>query len=218
MAGVLLLASCEPKGQKKASVPPPAAVAPAVQQPAPTPAPQAQPQPQELSKPDPVPAIIAEAEKAYQSGQADYQAGHLDAAKKDFNQAVDILMQSSVGVKSDERLQQEFDKITEQIHGLEMTAFQAGEGFSEQKTEPAPIDEANQVTFPADPGMKALAEAELKTTRSDLPLVINDYVAGYINYFSTRGRKTFENALIRSGRYREMILRIFQEEGVPRDR
>jgi membrane-bound lytic murein transglycosylase D len=169
------------------------------------------------SQPDPVPAMIAEAEKAYESGQTDYQAGHLDAAKQDFNRAVDVLMQGPVDVRSDDRLQQEFDKITAEITKLEMVAFKAGDGFAEQQSEPAPIDEANQVTFPADPNVRAKAEAELKNTRSDLPLMINDYVAGYINYFSTRGRGVFERALVRSGRYRDMIQRIFQQEGVPQD-
>jgi membrane-bound lytic murein transglycosylase D len=161
--------------------------------------------------------MIAEAEKAYESGQTDYQAGHLDAAKQDFNRAVDVLMQGPVDVRSDDRLQQEFDKITAEITKLEMVAFKAGDGFAEQQSEPAPIDEANQVTFPADPNVRAKAEAELKNTRSDLPLMINDYVAGYINYFSTRGRGVFERALVRSGRYRDMIQRIFQQEGVPQD-
>jgi membrane-bound lytic murein transglycosylase D len=164
-----------------------------------------------------VPGIIAEAEKAYEAGQADYKAGHLDAAKQDFNRAVDILMQGPVDVKADERLQQEFDKITEEISKLEMVAFKAGDGFAEQQAEPAPIDEANQVTFPADPNVIAKAEADLKNTRSDLPLMINEYVAGYINYFSTHGRGVFEGALVRSGRYREMIFRIFREEGIPQD-
>ncbi len=166
---------------------------------------------------DPVLATIAEAEKAYEAGQTDYKAGHLDAAKQEFNRAVDILMQSPVSVKDDERLQQEFDKITEEINKLEMGAFKAGDGFSEQQATPAPIDEANQVTFPVDVKIKAKAEAELKNTQSDLPLMINDYVAGYINYYSTRGRGVFERALMRSGRYREMIQRIFKEEGVPQD-
>jgi membrane-bound lytic murein transglycosylase D len=168
-------------------------------------------------QPDPVPATIAEAQKAYEAGQADYKAGHLDAAKQDFNRAVDILMQSPVSIKDDERLQQEFDRITEEINKLEMGAFKAGDGFSEQQATPAPIDEANQVTFPADMNVKAKAEAELKNTQSDLPLMINDYVAGYINYFSSRGRGVFERALVRSGRYRDMIQRVFKEEGVPQD-
>jgi membrane-bound lytic murein transglycosylase D len=166
---------------------------------------------------DPVLATIAEAEKAYEAGQADYKSGHLDAAKQDFNRAVDILMQGPVSIKDDERLQQEFDKITEEINKLEMAAFKAGDGFSEQQATPAPIDEANKVTFPADVKIKAKAEAELKNTQSDLPLMINDYVAGYINYFSSGGRGVFERALVRSGRYRDMIQRVFKEEGVPQD-
>lgn len=219
-ACILLLASCDTHESKKTTTPPAQALAPAIQQPVAVPeppAPQAQPTPAELPKPDPVTALVADAEQAYQAGLADYKAGHLDAAKQDFNSAVDTLMSGPVDIKSDERLQQEFDKVTEEVHKLEMQAFKQGDGFTEQQSEPAPIDEANAVTFPVDINVKAKAEAELRTTQSDLPLIINDYVASYINYFSSRGRGTFEHALVRSGRYREMILRIFQEEGVPRD-
>jgi membrane-bound lytic murein transglycosylase D len=225
-AGLMLLVACEGKDTKKSAQPVAQAMAPSIQEmgassssvpAAPkqqTPAPTQTPQPE---KPDPVPGIIADAEKAYADGQEDYKAGHLDAAKQDFNHAVDVLMQGPVDIKSDERLQQEFDKITEEINKLEIVAFKEGDGFAEQQPEPAPIDEANQVTFPADANVIAKAEADLKNTRSDLPLMINEYVAGYINYFSTHGRSVFEGAWVRSGRYREMIFRIFREEGVPQD-
>jgi len=46
---------------------------------------------------------------------------------------------------------------------------------------------------------------------------MNDYVAGYINFYSTRGHGTLERALVRSGRYRDMITRVLKEEGVPQD-
>lgn len=225
-AGLMLLLGCESKDTKKPAQPVTQAMAPNIQQTAATPvsapaAPQEQtPAPAQTAQPeksDAVPGMIAEAEKAYSAGQEDYQAGHLDAAKQDFNHAVDILMQGPVDIKSDDRLQAEFDKITEEINKLEMVAFKEGDGFAEQQPEPAPIDEANQVTFPADASVTAKAEADLKTTQSDLPLMINEYVAGYINYFSTHGRSVFEGAFVRSGRYREMILRIFKEEGVPQD-
>jgi membrane-bound lytic murein transglycosylase D len=227
-AAMMLLAGCESKDTKQSARPVQQAMAPSIEEtgggssslsPATakqqqTPAPAQTPQPE---KPDPVPGIIADAEKAYATGQEDYKAGHLDAAKQDFNRAVDILMQGPVEIKSDDRLQQEFDKITEEINKLEMVAFKEGDGFAEQQPEPAPIDEANQVTFPADAKVTAKAEADLKNTQSDLPLMINEYVAGYINYFSTHGRGVFEGAFVRSGRYREMILRIFKDEGIPQD-
>jgi membrane-bound lytic murein transglycosylase D len=223
-AGLMLLIGCESKDTKKSAQPSPQAMAPSIQRtanPASVPAAKQQaPLPAQMPVPekaDPVPAIIAEAEKAYETGQTDYKDGHLDAARQDFNHAVDVLMQGPVDIKSDDRLQQEFDKITEEINKLETLAFKEGDGFAEQQAEPAPIDEANQVTFPADPNVIAKAEADLKNTQSDLPLMINEYVAGYINYFSTRGRGVFEGAWVRSGRYREMIFRIFREEGVPQD-
>lgn len=214
--GILLLASCETRDQKKATPPAPQAVAPSLEPPAsvqeakPALAP-------EQPKPDPVATAIAEVEKAYQAGLEAHKAGHPDTARKNFDEAMGLLMQGPVEVKSDERLQREFDKITEEIHRLEMASLKEGDGFTEQKTEPAPIDEANMVTPASDPRVMAKAEAELRNTQSDLPLVINDYVAGYIDYYSTRGRGAFERALARSGRYREMISRIFQEEGVPQD-
>jgi membrane-bound lytic murein transglycosylase D len=40
---------------------------------------------------------------------------------------------------------------------------------------------------------------------------------GYINYFSNRGHKTIIAATQRSGRYRPMIRRILDEEGVPQE-
>ena len=103
-------------------------------------------------------------------------------------------------VPSDDRLQQEFDHLLDGVNGLELQALKEGDGFAEQKSEPAPIDEANEATFPVDPNIKAKAEAEVKATHSDLPLMMTDQVAGYINYFSsTRGRATLEHALERGG-------------------
>src|SRR5580704_3827535 len=168
-------------------------------------------------KPDPVTELIAQVEKEYQAGQANYQAGHLEAAKENFDRAFNLLLESPMDVGSDERLQNEFDRLLDGVNGLEMQALQQGDGFTEQKSEPAPIDEANEVTYPVDPNIKAKGEAEVKATHSDLPLMMTDPVAGYINYFSTRGRGTLERALVRSGRYEDMIRRVLKEEGVPQD-
>ena len=225
--GMILLAGCESKDTKQSARPVQQALAPSIEgmgagtgasapaaKPQQMPTPAQTPQPE---KPDPVPGIIADAEKAYAAGQEDYKAGHLDAAKQDFNRAVDILMQGPVEIKSDDRLQQEFDKITEEINKLEMVAFKEGDGFAEQQPEPAPIDEANTANVPVDPNVKAKAEADLQHIQSDLPLMMNDYVAGFISYFSTRARSVFEASWVRSGRYRDMILRVFKEEGIPQD-
>jgi membrane-bound lytic murein transglycosylase D len=168
-------------------------------------------------KADPIDALVAQAEEQYQAGQTNYSAGHLEAAKANFDRAFDILTQAPGGASSDERLQKEFDKIVDGVNSLELVALRQGDGFTEQKSEPAPIDETNQITFPVDPNLKAKAAEEIRQIHSDLPLTMNDAVAGYINYFSTRGRGVLERALTRAGLYSDMIRRVLKEVGVPQD-
>jgi membrane-bound lytic murein transglycosylase D len=174
------------------------------------------PVPQALAV-DPVGDLISKVEKEYQSGQDNYQAGHLEAAKQNFDSAFNQLLGSGFDLHSDDRLEAELDRILDGINGLELAALQQGDGFAEQKSEPAPIDEANEATPSVDQTVKAKAEAEIKSTHSDLPLVMTDQVAGYINYFSNRGRGTLEHALARSGRYEDMIRRVLREQGVPQE-
>src|SRR3954471_1523694 len=215
----LLATACETSEKKAHTTPIAQAQAPTlIAQKQAAPSLPAKPKPtQAATQPDPVQKIIDDAEKQYQQGQQEYSAGHLEAAKQNFDQAVNLLLEGPVDVRSDDRLQSELDKISEGVNELEVAALQQGDGFTEQKAQPAPIDEANEVTFPVDPNVKARAEAQVKETRSDLPLIMNDYVAGYINFYSTRGHGTLERALVRSGRYRDMITRVLKEEGVPQD-
>src|SRR5229473_1209732 len=179
--------------------------------------PQSKPKVAQALAVDPVADLIAHVEKEYQSGQDNYRAGHLEAAKQNFDSAFNQLLGSGFDVHADDRLQQELDRILDTINGLELAALQQGDGFAAQKSEPAPIDEANELTPAVDQKVKAKAEAEIKSTRSDLPLMMTDQVAGYINYFSNRGRGTVERALARSGRYEDMIRRVLREQGVPQE-
>jgi membrane-bound lytic murein transglycosylase D len=216
--------ACQTAQRPTALLPSGMSAAPALNpNPSPTPHPAADAKPvlvaqaQTEVKPDPVAELIAQVEKEYKTGQDNYKAGHLEAAKENFDRAFNLLLGSSLDVRSDERLQQEFDHVLDGVNGLELQALQQGDGFTEQKSEPAPIDEANEAAVPVDPNVKAKAEAEVKATHSDLPLMMTDPVAGYINYFSNRGRGTLERALARSGRYQDMIHRVLKEEGVPQD-
>ena len=130
-------------------------------------------------------ALIDSVEVAYQSGVANYHAGKLKTAKSDFDRAVDLMLTSNFDLRNEAQLRDEFERVIDAVNTLEMEALKQGNGFA-PKIEPAPVDIANDVTFPVDPNVKAQAIAELKTTQSDLPLVINDPVAGYISYFLPR--------------------------------
>src|SRR6202034_4665591 len=91
-------------------------------------------------------------------------------------------------------------------------------GFS-APIEAAPLDAANEVTFPANAALTAKVADELKTTQSDFPLVVNDYVAGFISYFSNSpaGHAHLLRSLERAGKYREMISKNLRDQGVPQD-
>jgi membrane-bound lytic murein transglycosylase D len=157
-----------------------------------------------------------------------YKAGHTDAAKLNFDNAFNAMLGSNLDVRSDDRLQKEFDRVVAGVNELGFDGLggtpgsdegnnAAGDADGQQKSEPAPIDEANGITPSADAGVRAKAQAEIKSTHSDLPLMMTDQVAGYITYFSNRGRGNFERAFARSGRYHDMMVSILKEEGVPQD-
>ena len=173
---------------------------------------------------DPVADLITRAEKEYQAGLGNYHAGKKEEAKKNFDNALNALLGSSFDIRSDDRLQKEFDRIVEGVDALypggtadDSGAAQEAQQEPQQKTEPAPIDQTNGLTPAADAGTKAKAEAEILNTHSDLPLMMTDQVAGYITYFSGYGRGVFERAYTRSGRYHDMIVDTLKKEGVPQD-
>ena len=93
---------------------------------------------------------------AYQSGVANYHAGKLQAAKTDFDHAVDLMLTSGFDLRTEGQLQAEFDRMIDAVNTLEMEALKQGNGFA-PKLEPAPVDVANDVTFPVDPTVKAQA-------------------------------------------------------------
>jgi membrane-bound lytic murein transglycosylase D len=165
-----------------------------------------------------VQALVAKAEASYQSGVANYNANRLGAARQDFDTAVDTMLSSGMDLKGDPQLSDEFDQLLSAINSLEMIALRQGNGLS-PTLEAAPADAADEVTFAPDPLLIGKVTAELKTTNSDLPLVINDYVAGWINAFTNRPalHAHLVSSLRRAGKYKDMIQRILREQGVPQD-
>jgi len=224
-ACILLLVAlngCTPTGTAAGPAKPPAqATVPPIPAPAPPPAPQASSQtpPKPISAEEQrVQALIAQVEAAYAAGDADYQKGKLAEAKVQFDRAVDLMLASGLDIKADPELEDEFNKIVDQVNGLEMEALKQGNGFV-PKEEITPAEAASDVTFAVDPNLVAKATADLATTKSDLPLVVNNYVATFIKFFAytQKGHNTLQHSFERSGRYKAMIQRVLAEEGVPQD-
>lgn len=162
--------------------------------------------------------LIHNAENAYSSGVRNYRANRLEAARSDFDAAVDMMLTSGMDLKTNRQLSDEFDHLISSINSLEMSALKEGNGFS-PPVEAAPLDAADEVTFPPDAALTAKVAEELKTTQSDLPLVVNDYVAGFINYFtnSPAGHAHLLRSLERAGKYQAMISKDLKDAGVPQD-
>ncbi|ADW67754.1 Lytic transglycosylase catalytic [Granulicella tundricola MP5ACTX9] len=161
--------------------------------------------------------IIKQAESSYNSGVANYRNNRLDAARMDFDFAIDTMLSSGLDLKTESPVADEFNRLLDAINSLEMAALKQGNGFS-PKLDVAPLDAAEDITFAANPELVARLKNELNVT-SDLPLVINDQVAGYIGVFSTSNsfRAHMAASLQRVGKYRGLIQNVLKEEGVPQD-
>jgi membrane-bound lytic murein transglycosylase D len=216
----LSLAGCDPSQPAGApSKQPVQATAPALTAPAPQAAPAAPAMPPPLTREEQrVRLLIQQVDQAYAFGEAAYRKGNLAEAKVEFDRAVDLMLTSGIDIKGDERLQEEFDRIVDGVNAMEMEALKQGDGFV-PKAEPSPAEVASDVTFEVDPKIVAKAKTQLATTKSDLPLVVNDYVAAYINFFANtqKGHNTLLHSFQRAGRYKAMIQRVMAEEGVPQD-
>jgi membrane-bound lytic murein transglycosylase D len=208
--GALMLSGClSTSGQK------PVAVAP--QMPAPVaPAPQGAP-----VTPDPVAVLIAESDRHFEAGRQELTLGHLERARTEFDKALDTLLTSPGGARSNPRLREHFDRLVDRISVLEQQALATGDGFSETKTEPAAIDSLLAVeTFESTPPKPATAEAvqaDLETTTHDIPIPTNDRVLRYVELFQGRLREFLTEGLSRGVQYLPMIQATFRAEGLPLD-
>jgi membrane-bound lytic murein transglycosylase D len=165
MAGCLLLAlpiiGCPSEESSAIAAPPPQAMAPALpQKPAPQAAAPAPAPPQPTAEEQHVRALIAQVDAAYARGEADYRKGQLAEAKTEFDRAVDLMLSSHIDIKTNAQLQDEFDRIVDEVNALEMDALKQGNGFV-PKEEITPAEAASDITFAADPNLVAKAQAEL---------------------------------------------------------
>ncbi len=170
------------------------------------------------NRPGKADAIIREAEWHFQQGRRSYQDGDEEAARREFDRAVDILLSApdDPGIKP--AIDKKLEDLVTAIHRLDLSGLGAGDVAAEPGFEKPPLEDIPEMTFPFDPRLKTKVVDELRATSSQLPLQVNDTVLSYMNYFSSeRGRRMLVFGLRRAGRYRPMIRRIFDEEGVPQE-
>ncbi len=169
--------------------------------------------------------LIAASDRAFKAGQKELEQGHFEAAKQEFNRAVDVLLESPYGARTEPRLREHFDRLVDRISTYEVRALATGDGFTEKKYEPASIDEllAMSATLgtgrpPAPQGLKDAVQSDLTDRREhDIPIPLNQRVLAFIDLFQGRLHDFIEEGMKRGSKYLPMIQNVFRAEGLPLD-
>ncbi len=171
---------------------------------------------------DSVLTLIAESDRHFKAGQRELEQGHFEGAKQEFNRAVDLLLESPYGARTEPRIREHFDRLVDRISAYELKALAEGDGFTEKKYDKASIDEllAVSTTFgtpPPAPELKDAVKSDLKTAGHDIPIPLNQRVLSYIELFQGRLHDFIEDGMRRGSKYLPMIQSVFRAEGLPLD-
>jgi membrane-bound lytic murein transglycosylase D len=170
------------------------------------------------AKPTDADLRIDRANDRFTSGKRLYQSGDTEAARKEFDRAVDILMGAPDTLKDRTRIERRLEEMVAAIHRYDVNGMGAGDLSDKLSYDKAPLEDILEMTFPVDPRIKPKVKEQALTTASQLPLEVNDAVLSYVHFFSSdRGRRTLVAGLKRAGRYKPLIQRVLAEEGVPQE-
>jgi peptidoglycan lytic transglycosylase D len=215
-----LLTACGSTLRSPAPVVVPTAKAPVLgAAPAPTPPPPpAAPAPVD----DPVLALIAQSDRHFKAGQRELEQGHVEAAKHEFNRAVNVLLESPFGARTEPRIREHFDRLVDRISTYEVRALATGDGFTEKKYEPATIDDLLALstsvgTAPSTAELKDAVASDIQNANHDIPIPLNQRVLSYIELFQGRLHEFIEEGMKRGSKYLPMIQNVFRAEGLPLD-
>jgi membrane-bound lytic murein transglycosylase D len=161
--------------------------------------------------------LIQQAEERFRNGKKAFQDREFERARTEFDAAIDVMLTASDNPTDRRIFESKLEEMVDVIHRDDLSGMGAAVVEDVPGFDKAPLDDIVTMTFSVDPRIKDKVQTEIKTTTSALPLVVNDIVLGYINYFNGRGHKTIEAGLERAGKYSAMISRILAEEGIPQE-
>ncbi|MEJ5368396.1 MAG: transglycosylase SLT domain-containing protein [Bryobacteraceae bacterium] len=169
-----------------------------------------------LEDSSPAGRALRTAERLFQHGRFLIQEGKKEEARRAFDDAVDALLAVPENDPGRAKIEKRAEELIRRIHRYDLDELGAGEAPELPLMPPSPLEEILNLNFPAGGGNWTVNRVQPEA--SQLPLTVNEAVLNYIQYFTgPRGSRILLNGLRRSGRYRQMIFRIFDEEGVPRE-
>jgi membrane-bound lytic murein transglycosylase D len=161
--------------------------------------------------------LIEKAQQHFQQGKKYYQVKDAERARGEFDRAVDLMLEASDNPSNRQGYETRLEEIVDAIHRYDLAGLGSATNVDEPQYDKAPLEDILQRTFPVDPKLKSKVRDQVLATVSQLPLTVNDTVLGYIHYFSGGGKNTMIAGLRRAGRYRPLIQRILDEEGLPQE-
>jgi membrane-bound lytic murein transglycosylase D len=161
--------------------------------------------------------LIEKAQQRFQQGKKYYQVKEAEQARSEFDAAIDLMLEASDNPSDRQTYESKLEEMVETVHRYDLTGLGSAANLDEPQYEKAPNEDILQLTFPVEPKLKAKVREQVQATVSQLPLTVNDAVLGYIHHFSGRGKNTLIAGLRRAGRYRPLIQRILDEEGLPQE-
>ena len=210
--GVLVVAGCSPRttAHFPGAIPQPIVVEA-----------EAAPGPEPVRQADPATELIALSTLHFEAGQLELELGHLDSAKGQFNKALEVLLESPFGGRTEARVRDHFDQLVERISAYEVTALAQGDGFAEQGYESATIDEILAISTFEIPAPSAettqAVTADLQAIVHDIDIPLNAKVLSFVQLFSGRLKSYLEEGLNRGAQFLPMIQDVFRAEGLPLD-
>lgn len=172
--------------------------------------------------------LIDESQELFEQGEAHFRRGEAEQGREYFRRALATLKESGLDFFSNPRLERSYYQLLDRIQELELAALvdpvqilnQEGFEILFGRREEAAIDEIGDVnlfTIAVDPTLQERISEELLRTRFDIPVVLNERVLKFLEYYQGRGRNFMEEGLRRAGRYLPLFIRTFEEEGLPLD-
>lgn len=100
--------------------------------------------------------VIERSSGYFHSGEANFKDGNFDKARREYDRAIDIVLESGIDVRSDARLQQHYQALVDSVFRRQMTLLSA-----------APVTATNTVAVADDPQQPAQQKTSSTQNQTD---------------------------------------------------
>lgn len=158
--------------------------------------------------------LTQKAESYFLLGTRAFDEGRYDSAREYYDLALDTLLESGAGVRSNAALYTYYIQLVERIRHYDVQMQQTEVGWGQQDYVPSPLDLLAAVDATGEEGTDAEIVSDLDFDGN----TVTPEVRSFVHFFTgPKGRPTLVSGLRRAGRYFHLTRRIFGEEKVPLD-